>query len=164
MINSKLDEPLIMNWSDKNIWKQCFVSTFICLLGCSIGVMGTAFYLVGYNLLFVLLISLIAGFITCMIFMIVWEVTVHKMNLKEAIKHSYKMSLVSIMIMMLMENLILLFVIPNFSSHQMQMDMGATHDFGIMAIAMSFGFIFALPYNYYQLQKTGKICHEAIKD
>ena len=36
----------------------------------------------------------------------------------------------------------------------------AEHDFGMMAIAMGFGFIFSLPYNYYQLQKTGKICHE----
>lgn len=152
-----------MNWLDIQIWKQCFISTFICLIGCSIGVMGTAYYLVGFNLLLVLASSLIAGFITCMIFMIAWEVTVHKMNLKEAIKHSYKMSLVSILIMMLTENLILLFIIPKFSSHHMQMDMGATHDFGMMAIAMGFGFIFSLPYNYYQLQKNGKICHEQIK-
>lgn len=123
--------------------------------------MGITYYLIGFNLLLVLLISLIAGFITCMIFMIAWEVAVHKMNLKEAIKHSYKMSLVSIMIMMLTENLILLFVIPKFSSHRM--DMGATHDFGMMAIAMGFGFIFSLPYNYYQLQKTGKICQEPMK-
>lgn len=132
-------------------------------MGCSIGAMGTAFYLIGYNLLFVLLISLIAGFISCMVFMILWETIVHKRNLKEAIKHSYKMSLVSILIMMLTENLILLFVIPKFSSHQMQMNMGASHDLGMMAVAMSFGFIFSLPYNYYQLQKTGRICHEPMK-
>lgn len=150
-----------MNWLDIQIWKQCFISTFICLIGCSIGAMGTAYYLVGFNLLLVLASSLVAGFITCMIFMIVWEVTVHKMNFKEAVKHSYKMSLVSILIMMLTENLILLFIIPRFSSHQM--NMGVTHDFGIMAIAMGFGFIFSLPYNYYQLQKNGKICHEQIK-
>ena len=99
-----------MNWLDTHTWKQCFISTFICLIGCSIGVMGTAYYLVGFNLLLVLASSLIAGFITCMIFMIVWEVIVHKMNFKEAIKHSYKMSLVSILIMMLTENLILLFI------------------------------------------------------
>jgi membrane protein YdbS with pleckstrin-like domain len=152
-----------MNWLDIQIWKQSFISTLICLLGCSIGVMGTAYYLVGFNLLLVLLISLIAGFITCMIFMIGWEVTVHKMNLREAIKHSYKMSIVSIMIMMLTENLILLFIIPKFSSHQMQIDMGARHDFGMMAIAMGFGFIFSLPYNYYQLQKTGRICHDPME-
>ncbi len=63
-----------INWLDKRVWKQCFISTFICLVGCSIGVMGTAFYLGGYNLLLVLLISLIAGFITCMAFMVIWEI------------------------------------------------------------------------------------------
>ena len=139
-----------MNWLDTHTWKQCFISTFICLIGCSIGVMGTAYYLVGFNLLLVLASSLIAGFITCMIFMIVWEVTMHKMNLKEAIKHSYKTSIVSII--MLTENLILLFAIPKFSSHQMtmDMDMGAKHDISTKVIAMGVAFILALPYNYYQ--------------
>lgn len=151
-----------MNWSDKNIWKQCFVSTFICLIGCSIGAMGTAFYLINYNLFFVLLVSLGVGFISCLAFMVIWHMLFSQMNLKDSLKSSYKMSIVSILIMMLTENLILLFIIPKFSSHQMQvgMDMGLKHDLGMMAIAMSFGFLFSLPYNYYQLQKTGKICHE----
>lgn len=131
-----------INWLNKNTWLQCFISTFICLIGCSIGSMGTTFYLIEYNFFFVLIISLISGFITCMVFMVVMEITLHKMKLKEAIKHSYKMSLVSILIMMLTENLVILFIIPKISSHHMQMDMGVKHDLNIMLIAMSFGFIF----------------------
>jgi hypothetical protein len=149
-----------MNWTDFKIWKQSFISTFICLAGCSIGVMGTAFYLVNYNWFFVLLVSLIAGFISCMIFMVLWEIIFHKMSFKDAIKHSYKMSLVTIAIMIISENLIMTFVAPLFSSHQMKMQINTMHGFSLMLIAMSFGFLLSLPYNYYQLQKTGKICHE----
>ncbi len=75
------------------------------------------------------------------------------------------MSLVSMLIMMLAENIILLYIAPQFLSHQMngtgihQMDTHATQTFNIMLIAMTSGFLLSLPYNYYQLQKTGKLCH-----
>lgn len=149
-----------MNWSDIQIWKQCLISTFICLIGCSIGTMGISFYLISYNWLLVLLISLLAGFITCMIFMVLWHTIFKNMSLKDSIISSYKMSLVSILIMMLTEMLIIRFVAPIFLSHQMN-DMSAmpSHNLITMVVAMSLGFVLSLPYNYYQLQKTGKICH-----
>ena len=92
--------------------------------------------------------------------MVLWEIIFHKMSFKDAIKHSYKMSLVTIAIMIISENLIMTFVAPLFSSHQMKMQINTMHGFSLMLIAMSFGFLLSLPYNYYQLQKTGKICHE----
>ena len=146
-----------INWLDKQIWKQCFVSTFICLTGCSIGAMGSAFYFINYNWPFVLLISLIAGLITCMIFMIIWNMMFRQMNFKNSFESSYKMSIVSMLIMILSENCIIIFIVPNFSSHQMHMN--KVYDFGIMPLAMSLGFLLSLPYNYYQLQKIGKTCH-----
>lgn len=149
-----------MNWLDKNIWKQCLVSTFICLIGCSIGAMGTAFYLNNYNLFFVLLVSLGVGFISCLVFMVIWHLLFRQMNLKDSFKSSYKMSIISILIMMLTENIIILFIAPNFSPHDMDMSIHKAHSYGTMIFAMSLGFLFSLPYNYYQLQKTGKICHE----
>lgn len=149
-----------MNWSDIQIWKQCFISTFICLIGCSIGTMGTTFYLISYNWMLVLLISLVVGFITCMVFMVIWNMIFNKMNVKDAIIHSYKMSLVSILIMMLTENIIILFIAPMFSSHPMHdMSTMPSHNLMTMMLAMGLGFLLSLPYNYYQLQKTGKICH-----
>ena len=86
-------------------------------------------------------------------------IMLRKMNIKDAFESSYKMSLVSILIMMLTENVIILFIIPEFLSGQMHMKMGITHDFKTMFIAMGCGFLFSLPYNYHQLQKTGRICH-----
>lgn len=147
-----------MNWTDIQNWKQCFISTFICLIGCSIGVMGTAFYLLNYNLFFVLLLSLIAGFISCMVFMVFFCTLFHKMNFLDAVKHSYKMSIVSILIMMLTETTITLLIAPELLSHQMHLN--TSHGFNIMLLAIGLGYLFSLPYNYYQLQKTGKICHE----
>ncbi len=67
------------------------------------------------------------------------------------------MSATSMMIMILTEIIIMLFIAPKLFSHQMHMN--STHSFSTMAIAMFFGFIFSLPYNYYHIQKTGEICH-----
>ena len=146
-----------MNWFDKYTWKKCFISTFICLLACSIGAMSTAIYLMNYDWWFVLSISIIVGFISCMIFMVIWEMAVHKMNFNDSVKHSFKMSIVSILIMILTENFILLYVFPKFSFTPMVMTGG--HGFKMILFTMSFGFLLSLPYNYYYLQKTGKICH-----
>jgi hypothetical protein len=103
-----------MNWIEIANWKQCLISTFICLIGCSIGTIGTAFYFIHYNYFFVLLASLTTGFISCMLFMVILETLFHKMNFKDALKHSYKMSLVSILIMMLTETIFIRFVAPDF--------------------------------------------------
>lgn len=150
-----------MNWLDTQIWKQCFISTFIGLIGCSIGVMGSAFYLLNYNLFFVLFISLIAGFISCMVFMVLWEIIFDKMKFKDAVKHSYKMSIVSILIMTLTEVIVMQLLAPELLSYQMHPN--TSHSINIMLIAMGLGYLFSLPYNYYQLQKTGKICHQGIQ-
>jgi len=136
-----------------------FVSTIICLIGCSIGAMGTAFYLIDYNFYFVLLISLVVGFISCLVFMVIWNVLFRQMNLKDALKSSYKMSIISILIMMITENIVIILIAPKFTSHHMAMDSHSSHGYSTMIFAMSLGFLFSLPYNYYHLQKTGKICH-----
>ena len=146
-----------MNWTNIQILKQSAISTIICLIGCSIGVIGVAFYFINYSWLFVLLASLIAGLISCMVFMIIWEMVFHKMNFKDAVKHGYKMSIVPILIMIISENIIMLYIVPKFSSYQMNMT--TAYNFKIMLLAMGFGFLLSLPYSYYQLQKTGKAHH-----
>lgn len=89
---------------------------------------------------------------------VLWEIIFDKMNFKDAIKHSYKMSIVSILIMMLTETTTTLLIAPELLSHQMHLN--TSHGFNIMLLSMGLGYLFSLPYNYYQLQKTGKICHE----
>ena len=146
-----------MDWAVKQTWKNCLISTFICLICCSIGTMGITFYLITYNWFFVLLISIIVGLSSSIIFMTLWHMLFQQMNFRDSLKSSLKMSVISMMIMILTENIIILFIAPLFSSHQMHMN--STHSFSTMAVAMLFGFLFSLPYNYYHIQKTGQICH-----
>ena len=150
-----------MNRLDKLTWKNCLVSTFICLVCCSIGTMGITVYLVNYSWLFVLLVSTGVGLSSSIILMTFWHMLFQQINFRDSLNSSMKMSVVSMLIMILTEDIIILFIAPKFSSHQMNLDM-PTHisdNFNTMAIAMLFGFLFALPYNYYHIQKTGEICH-----
>lgn len=144
-----------MNWSNLQVWKQSFISTSICLIGCSIGTMGTTYYFMNYNRYLILLASFIAGIISCIFFMVIWDMIFAKMNFKDAFKNSYKMSFVSILIMIITENILILFIAPTDHMH-----MNTIHSFLIMGLAMGCGFLLALPYNYYQLQKNGNAaCH-----
>jgi membrane protein YdbS with pleckstrin-like domain len=146
-----------MDWSVKQTWKNCLISTFICLICCSIGTMGTTFYLISFNWMLVLLISISVGLSSSIIFMILWHMLFQQMNFRDSFKSSLKMSVTSMMIMILTENIIILFIAPKLFSHQMHMN--STHSYSTMAVAMLFGFLFSLPYNYYHIQKTGQICH-----
>lgn len=138
------------------MWKNCILSTFLCLIGCSIGTIGTFFFLTGYNWLYVFVISFLIGLFTSVLFITFWYIAFRKINFKEAIKNSFKMSIVSMIIIIGIENLIMLLNSQHFV-HGMQRNY--SDNLLIMIIAMSIGFIFALPYNYYILTKTGKVCH-----
>jgi hypothetical protein len=146
-----------MNWLDKQTWKNCFVSTFLCLVGCSLGTMGTLFYLADYNWLYVFVVSLLIGLLACIIFIAFWNIVFRQFNFKEAIKSSFKMSIVSMVIIIVTENIIMFLTHSQHSAHGMQRN--PSDNLLIMFIAMSIGFLFALPYNYYILTKTEKVCH-----
>lgn len=146
-----------MDWTSKQIWKNCIIATFMCVCGCSVGTMGTIFYLTGFHWFFVLLISFIIGYISCVLFLILWNTVIQKRTLKEAFKQNYKISLVSMTVMVLTENLISLIAFSKFTTHQIHIH--SSYSLKIMILAMFFGFLLVLPYNYYQLQKNSKICH-----
>ncbi len=145
-----------MNWSDAQSWKNTIISTLICLVGCSIGAMGLPLLFAAYSWLFILMLSFISGFISCLIFICVWNFMFRKMTFKDALLSSFKMSFVSMLIMIAIENLILFLVPMQNSMHHQH---GSEHNIPTMIFAMCCGFVFALPYNYYQVQKTGKLCH-----
>lgn len=141
-----------MYWGNFQIWKQSVNSTLICLVGCSIGTLTVEFFFNKINNWFlVLFATYFAGLISCLVFVLLWEIVFNKMELKNAFKHSYKMSFSSILIMVVSENFIMLYVFPEFSTNSMQMNLN--YEIREMLVAMSFGFFLSLPYNYYQLQK-----------
>ncbi len=82
-----------------------------------------------------------------------------KIEFKEAMKRSYEMSFLSIIIMMTVAYGIMFLEQAVNSSHQMQMEKNPLDSFWAMVIPMIMGFFVTLPYNYYQIEKTGKACH-----
>lgn len=46
-----------MNWLGKQTWKNCFTSTFPCFIGCSVGTIGTLFFLVGYYWIYAFIVN-----------------------------------------------------------------------------------------------------------
>lgn len=104
------------------------------------------------------MVSFIIGLITCVLFISIWNVVINRIELKDAIINSLKMSVASMIIIIGTENGIMLFTHVQHSAQEMNMNNLSIPT--TMIIAMGFGFILALPYNYYILMKTGKICHE----
>lgn len=102
-------------------------------------------------------VSAVVGLLACVLFIIIWNVAFRKINFKDALKSSIKMSFVSMLIMIVAENLIMYFTRPQ---HMTDMQQHSAHNNWLMMIvAMAVGFLLALPYNYYQLSKTGAACH-----
>jgi len=63
-------------------------------------------------------------------------------------------------IMIAIENFVLFLLSKQAGEMQASMHQnGSEHNIPIMIFAKFCGFVFTLPYNYYQVQKTGKLCH-----
>ncbi len=146
-----------MNWKNVLRWKKSVVSTTICLVGCSLGSLSASYFLMDLSWILVLFGSLVAGLISCIVFMIVWEVFVYKANFKDALQHSFKMSVVPMFLMIVSENVTMLLMTPE-SSHN-QMDLGSLPGIKMMLFAMSFGFLVSLPYAYFVSHKGSKSHH-----
>ncbi|MEY3236660.1 MAG: hypothetical protein RI883_761 [Bacteroidota bacterium] len=129
----------VMDWTDKQTWKNCSILTTICLVGCSIGTMGVSMYLINFNWFFVFLISMTEGFLSCMAFIIIWLILFQQMSFISALKNSYNISIVSMLIMMLTENIIILLIAPRLFSNQMNIN--SDYSFITMTIAILFGFL-----------------------
>ena len=147
-----------MNWFHLPTWGKSLISTSLCLVGCSIGSMTTIYLLAAYHWLLILGISFIVGYISCAIFIFLWNIFFRKMKFREAFNSSSKMSFVPMCIMMLTENLVMIFIHSNHITHEMRGY--GSHNLLIMVLAMAAGFLIVFPYNYYTLFKTDKACHQ----
>ena len=141
-----------MNWFDRQTWKNSFISTILCLIGCSVGVMSITYFLANNHWLLILVASFITGLITCTLFILLWNIIFRKMSFKMAFGQSFKMSFTSMSIMIITENIMMLLIHTDHTeafSHML-----------LMLIAMVAGFLIVLPYNYYASYKMGKACHQ----
>ncbi len=137
-------------WSCKTTWKRSSTNTLWCLLGCSIGDLGTIgffqLYEIQWQTGYIMLLAMVNGILTSII--LETFVLLRQMGLRNAFKVAIGMSLISMIAMELAMNLMDLLLTG-----------GAKLNFFVVPIMLISGFCVALPYNYWRLKALGKSCH-----
>ena len=139
-----------MNWFCLNTWKISSKNTAWCLLGCSIGDIGTIAFFQIYEIqwptLIIMTLAIIKGLITSII--LETFVLSRQMQLVNAFKIAIGMSLISMISMEVAMNTV-----------DINLTGGAILNPLTILAMLTAGFLFPLPYNYWRLKKLGKNCH-----
>lgn len=144
-------------WDKKNIWKKAIANTFNCLIGCTIGDFAMMTYLQAnyhhINMFLMVVLAMASGITTS----IMLETLILKIREGFDWKHAFNtaigMSLMSMVVMELAENITDLLITGG------QMSISDPNYWLAMLPAIAAGFLVPLPYNYYKLIKYGKACH-----
>ena len=95
-------------WTCKNTWKKSSINTLWCLLGCSIGDLGTILYFqimeIDFPLMGIMVLAIINGLITSIL--LETFILSRQMILSEAFNTAIGMSFISMLIMEISMNLI----------------------------------------------------------
>ena len=137
-------------WRCKHTWKKSSINTLWCLIGCSIGDLGTIFYFQNidhsYSVLTVMGLAIIMGLITSII--LETFILLKDFNFKDALKIALGMSLISMIGMEVAMN-----------SVDFMLNGKAVINLETLVPVLLAGFITPLPYNYWRLKKFGIACH-----
>ena len=140
-----------IDWECNHTWKQSAYNTMWCLIGCSIGDMGTIYYFqvhqIPWSTLSIMLLAMTNGILTSIILETI-ILMIQKINFVNAIKTALGMSLIS---MISME------VMMNFTDYVLTG--GAILTWWVIPIMLIVGFLTPWPYNYWRLKKYGINCH-----
>ncbi len=138
-------------WTNKSIWKTSAKNTLWCLLGCSIGDLGTIglFQVFKWEatIYFIMILAMINGLITSII---LETIILFKggMGLKTAFKTAMGMSLISMLAMEASMNLT-----------DYAITGGAILTWQALFLSLLAGFLTPYPYNYWRLKKYQISCH-----
>ncbi len=146
------DTTLIPNisWTCRPTWKRASVNTQWCLLGCSIGDMGTILFFqatgIPWPTLAIMILAIVNGLLTS----IALETFIlsRQMDLKPAFKIAIGMSFISMVAMEAAMNVVDIWLTG-----------GARLTWWVVPIMLLAGFLTPLPYNYWRLKALGKSCH-----
>ena len=138
------------NWSCNVTWNQSAKNTLWCLIGCSIGDLGTILFFqltqITFPTLGIMILAIINGLITSIILETL--ILIKQMKFSNAFKTALGMSLISMISMEIAMN-----------SVDWIFTGGAILNLWIVPIMFIVGFSTAWPYNYWRLKKFGIICH-----
>ena len=145
-----LISTLSINWKCKHTWKSASYNTSWCLLGCSIGDLGTIAYFqfmgIDWPVLAIMCLAIINGLITSIILETI--ILARQMDLSLAFKTAIGMSLLSMIAMEAAMN------VTDF-----MLTGGAILKWWVIRFMLVAGFVAPLPYNYWRLKALGKACH-----
>ena len=140
------------NWSDKKVWGTSAYNTMWCLIGCSIGDLGTiaAFQFIftdsGWSTMSIMILAIINGLLTSIALETI--ILAKQLGVYEGFKVAIGMSLISMIGMEAAMNVT-----------DYLMTGGAMLTWWAIPIMLLVGFITPWPYNYWRLKKFGKACH-----
>ena len=139
-----------IDWNCYSTWKQSAYNTMWCLIGCSIGDMGTIYYFqvnqIPWSTLSIMLLAMTNGILTSIILETI--IMLKQMDLKSAFKTAIGMSLISMISMEIAMNLT-----------DYIFTGGAMLNWWIIPLMLGVGFLTPWPYNYLRLKKFGISCH-----
>ena len=138
-------------WSCKHTWKRSAYNTLWCLIGCSIGDIGTILYFqimnVGWNTFFIMILAIINGLITSIILETIILMK-QKFKFSEALKTAFGMSFISMISMEIAMNLVDYLLVGD-----------ARLTWWVIPFMLTAGFLTPWPYNYWRLKKFNEACH-----
>lgn len=138
-----------LDWSCRHTWRTASKNTLWCLVGCSIGDMGTILFFqlsgIAWPVLAIMVLAIINGLLTS----IALETFIlsRQMQLLNAFKVACGMSLISMISMEAAMNIVDVLATG-----------GARLTLWALPLMWAAGFVTPLPYNYWRLKALGKAC------
>ncbi|MEM6934120.1 MAG: DUF4396 domain-containing protein [Pseudomonadota bacterium] len=137
------------NWTDRSTWRQASVNTLWCLLGCSIGDLGTILFFqlsgIPWPTMAIMALAIVNGILTSIA--LETYILSRQMPLRTAFHTAIGMSLISMVSMELAMNVV-----------DVLLTGGAKLTWWVVPIMLIAGFLTPLPYNYWRLKAHGKGC------
>jgi len=139
-----------IDWMCLTTWQKASYNTLWCLIGCSIGDLGTIYFFQVSNFdvptVYVMALAIVNGIITSII--LETFILLRQMEFSSALKTACGMSLISMISMELAMNIVDVLITG-----------GAEINLVVLPIMLLAGFCTPLPYNYWRLKALGKACH-----
>ena len=141
---------LDIHWRCQHTWKVASYNTSWCLLGCSVGDLGTILFFqlsgIDWPVFWIMSLAIFNGLLTSII--LETFILARQMAFAIALKTALGMSLLS---MISME------VAMNMTDYMLTG--GAMLTWWAVPVMLVAGFVTPLPYNYWRLKALGKACH-----
>ena len=139
------------HWKCKNTWIKSAKNTLWCVLGCSIGDLGTILFFqitkIPFPLLGIMSLAIFNGLLTS-ILLETFVLLKQKFSFRDAIKTAFGMSFISMISMEIAMNLTDYFLTG-----------GAILTWWVIPLMLLAGFLTPWPYNYWRLKKFDISCH-----